>query len=157
MSFILEKITYPSSDGKNTVSGRIYTPKDGNVKGVLQISHGMIDHIGRYEAIAEYLTAHGYAVAGNDHLGHGETAKEDNDLGFFADEGSVDLILRDLHAMNRILRNKFQGIMPVLMGHSMGSFLSRLYAVKYAHSISGHIIHGTGGPMGAVLPMGCGS
>lgn len=156
MSYILSKINFESSDGKNTVSGRIYIPKERDIRGVVQLAHGMTDHTARYEELAEYLTSNGYVFAGNDHLGHGETAATDEDLGFFADKDGVDLILRDLHSMNKILRKTFPGVKPVIMGHSMGSFLSRLYVNKYPHTVSGHIIHGTGGPMGAILPLGKG-
>jgi len=156
MSYRLSEITYPSSDGKSTIHARIYAPDGGTVRGVVQLAHGMIDHSGRYELLANYLTSRGFVFAGNDHLGHGLSAPDSSDLGFFAEKDGIDHVLRDLHALNRILREKFHGMKPVLMGHSMGSFLSRLYVVKYPNSIQGHIIHGTGGPMGAVLPMGKG-
>ncbi len=154
MNYTLSSLTFKSCDGKNTIYGRIYTPASGEIRGVVQLSHGMVDHSGRYEALADYLTKNGYVFAGNDHLGHGNSVSDDADFGFFAEKGGVDLLLRDLHAMNRILREKFPGMEPVIMGHSMGSFLSRLYVEKYPHTVSGHIIHGTGGPMGVILPLG---
>lgn len=154
MNYTLSTVTFASSDQKNNIFGRIYAPASGVIRGVVQLSHGMVDHSGRYEALASYLTARGYVLAGNDHLGHGGSVSDDADFGFFADKGGVDLVLRDLHSMNRILREKFPGIKPVIMGHSMGSFLSRLYVEKYPHTVSGHIIHGTGGPMGVILPLG---
>lgn len=153
MNYILSQITFPSTDGKNTVNAKIYAPASGTIKGIVQLSHGMVDHVERYEALAEYLAARGYVFAGNDHLGHGDTVACDDDFGFFADKDGVTFLLRDLHAMNKLLREKFGGIKPVIMGHSMGSFLSRLYVEKYPNSISGHIIHGTGGPM-PILPLG---
>lgn len=154
MNYTISSITFRSCDEKNTIYGRIYTPVSGEIRGVVQLSHGMVDHTGRYEALADYLTKNGYVFAGNDHLGHGKSVSDDADFGFFAEKGGVDLVLRDLHAMNRILREKFPGVKPVIMGHSMGSFLSRLYVEKYPHTVSGHIIHGTGGPMGIILPLG---
>ena len=154
MNYTLSNVMFGSCDEKNTIHGRIYTPASGEIKGIVQLSHGMIDHSGRYEALADYLTKNGYVFAGNDHLGHGMSVSDDADLGFFAERGGVDLLLRDLHSMNRLLRERFPGLKPVIMGHSMGSFLSRLYVEKYPHTVSGHIIHGTGGPMGAILPLG---
>ena len=154
MNYTLMTVTYKSCDEINTVSGRIYIPSSGIIRGVVQLSHGMVDHTGRYEALADYLTKNGYVFAGNDHIGHGKSVSTDADFGFFAEKNGVDILLRDLHAMNRLLREKFPGLKPVIMGHSMGSFLSRLYVEKYPHTISGHIIHGTGGPMGPVLPLG---
>ena len=154
MNYTLSTVTFASTDGKNNIYGRIYTPASGVVRGVVQLSHGMVDHTGRYEALASYLCARGYVFAGNDHLGHGASVAADEDFGFFAESGGVDILLRDLHSMNRILRERFPGIKPVIIGHSMGSFLSRLYVNKYPHTVSGHVIHGTGGPMGIVLPLG---
>ena len=154
MNYELQLESFPSGDGKSTVAARIYVPRDKEIKGVLQIAHGMKDHVERYEVLAEALTKEGYVVAGNDHIGHGRTAKDKSDLGFFAEKDSVDIILHDLHTMNKILRNKFPSFTPVILGHSMGSFLSRLYVNKYPHTVAGHIIHGTGGPMGIILPLG---
>lgn len=154
MNYELQLESFPSGDGKSTVAARIYVPKNEEIKGVLQIAHGMKDHVERYEILAEALTKEGYVVAGNDHIGHGRTAKDKKDLGFFAEEDSINIILHDLHSMNRLLRTRFPEFKPVLLGHSMGSFLSRLYVNKYPHTVSGHIIHGTGGPMGAILPLG---
>ena len=152
MNYVLSHVNFPSTDGKSTVHCTIYEPK-GEVRGVVQLSHGMLDYVGRYTALADYLTARGYVLAGNDHLGHGGTAECDKDLGFFADKDGITCLLRDLHAMNKLLRERYHGMKPVILGHSMGSFLSRLYVEKYPNSVSGHIIHGTGGPM-AILPLG---
>ena len=145
-SYNISEISFPSADGKNTVHGEIYTPTVGGIRGVVQIVHGMIDHIGRYRLVAEFFTSHGYAVAGNDHLGHGKTAASPDDFGYFADSDGVLSVLRDIHTMNKHLRATFPGVPVILLGHSMGSFLSRLYVERHPHSISAHIIHGTGGP-----------
>ena len=154
MNYELKTVSFASADKKSTVSAKIYVPKEKEIIGVVQLAHGMIDHVGRYEALAEYLTGEGYVFAGNDHLGHGKTAATKEDFGFFADKNGVDAVLGDLYSMNKILRESFPEFKPVMMGHSMGSFLSRLYVRKYPDTVSGHIIHGTGGPMGAILPLG---
>ena len=156
MNYDISYTSFPSSDGKSIIKAKIYVPKNAEIKGVVQLSHGMKDHTARYEVLADHLTKNGYVFAGNDHIGHGESAPSDDLFGFFDEKDGAELLLKDLHAMNRILRNTFPGIKPVLLGHSMGSFLSRLYAVKYPHTISGHVIHGTGGPMGIILPFGKG-
>ena len=154
MNYELQLTSFPSKDGKSTAFARIYIPKDKAIKGVLQIAHGMKDHTERYEILAEALTGEGYVVAGNDHIGHGRTAKDKSDLGFFAKKDAINIILHDLHTMNKLLREMFPDFKPALLGHSMGSFLSRLYVNKYPHTVSGHVIHGTGGPMGVILPLG---
>lgn len=154
MNYELKYVSFASGDEKSTVKARIYVPKYKDVIGVVQLAHGMKDHVARYERLAEFLTGEGYVFAGNDHLGHGETASSKEDFGFFAEKNAIDIVLHDLHTMNRLLRKSFPAFKPILMGHSMGSFLSRLYVNKYPHTVSGHIIHGTGGPMGIILPLG---
>ena len=68
-----ETITFPSSDGRHT-SAVLYTMPDKPVRAVIQLSHGM-EYVRRYAPMAEFYAAHGIALAGNDHLGHGDTAK----------------------------------------------------------------------------------
>ncbi len=155
MNYTVQYVKFPSANGHSECTGTLYVPK-GEVRGVVQLSHGMVDHVGRYTLLADALAAHGYVLAGNDHLGHGLTAKGSGDpYGYFADDNGRELVLGDLYTMNTLLRERF-GMLPVLMGHSMGSFLSRLYTVRHPETVSGHIIHGTGGPMGAILPLGIG-
>lgn len=145
MSYRCERFTFPSSDGINTVSARAYVPENTDIVGIVTLSHGMRDYVGRYVNLAEYLTEKGYILAGNDHLGHGETAASAEDLGYFAAENGYSFVLDDLYKMNGEIKARYPGLPVVLMGHSMGSFLSRLYAEKYPDSIDGIIIHGTGG------------
>lgn len=145
MNYSCFEHSFLSKDGKNTVCGRIYVPNEDKVRGVIQLSHGMTDHVGRYERLAEFFTSHGFVFAGNDHLGHGKSVSDEDDFGFFASSGGTALLLHDLHAFNKYLRERFARVPIILMGHSMGSFLARLYANKYPHTVSGVIIHGTAG------------
>ena len=151
-TFKKEILTLQSTDGKNSLSVKCYLPGDGEVKAVLQISHGMTDYVERYEELASYLSREGIALVGNDHLGHGDTVASPLDFGFFASEGGVNFLVDDLHSVTEYITERF-GMRPVLMGHSMGSFIARLYAVKYPEDIGGIIIHGTAGKNPA-LPFG---
>lgn len=150
MNYNFSEIRYPSKDGLNNIYACLYTPKFCTAKGIVQIVHGMVDYVERYEELAEFLTGEGYIVAGNHHLGHGKTALNSDELGFFGSSPSVDILLRDIHSMNRYLRDTFPTLPLVIFGHSMGSFLTRLYIEKYPHSIKGAVIHGTSGPLKAV-------
>lgn len=155
-NYIHRELSFLSSDGKNTVHAEIFEPKEEQIKAVVQISHGMIDYIGRYSALAEYLTDRGYIVAGCDHLGHGQTAQNEEDFGYFAKKNGYNYVIEDLKSMNGILKSRYKGLPIIMLGHSMGSFLARLYAVKYPQTIDGVIIHGTGGknplaPIGIAL------
>lgn len=146
MNYNFSEITYPSKDGKNTIYAEIYTPKLRSAKGIIQLAHGMVDYVGRYKDFADYLTGEGYIFAGNHHLGHGKSAASDNDFGIFAEDGGVDFLIGDMHTMNKYLRETFPTLPLIVMGHSMGSFITRLYVEKHPHSMQGAIIHGTGGP-----------
>ena len=145
MNYNLTEISYPSSDGKHTIYAEMYTPKNATARAVVQLAHGMIDYTARYKELAEYLTSRGYILAGNHHLGHGRSAADGADFGYFADKGGLDFVIEDMHTMNAKLRELFPTLPVVLFGHSMGSFLSRLYATRYPRSIKGLVIHGTGG------------
>jgi alpha-beta hydrolase superfamily lysophospholipase len=106
----------------------------------------MIDYTGRYLELADYLTGEGYIFAGHNHLGHGKSAGSKEDFGFFGEENGAEFVLKDMYLMNKYLRHTFPTLPLYLLGHSMGSFISRLYVLEHPHTVSGLIIHGTGGP-----------
>ena len=151
MSYTFKEISLPSCDGKNKLHAEMYVPSS-EVRAVVQLAHGMIDYVGRYEALAKYLAERGVAFVGNDHLGHGKTAACSEDLGYFADKDGYKLVVDDLYRMNTLIKQEFPGKPVVLLGHSMGSFMARLYATRYPESISAIIIHGTGGANPLLAP-----
>ena len=150
MNYLHKELSFPSSDGKNNIHAEIFIPSDNKIRGVVQISHGMRDYIGRYALLVEAFTAAGFVVAGNDHLGHGGSVKTQDDFGLFASGGGYNYVIDDVYKMNRILKLQYPDKPIVLLGHSMGSFICRLYASHYAETINGLIIHGTAGPNPAV-------
>lgn len=130
----------------------IWLPDDQNVTSVLQIAHGMTEHIGRYEAFAKYLTQHGIAVAGFDLRGHGHN-EGDKECAFFGENG-WDYALEDIHTFYKLLREKFPQAKHFMFGFSLGSFLLREYFTKYNHDdVAGAIIMGTGHQPAVVLSM----
>lgn len=140
-----ETVTVPSSDGVHDLSGVVYHPPAAPV-GIFQISHGMTEHMARYDRFMRELAASGWLACGYDHLGHGHTAADPADLGFIASRGGDDLLLRDVAIFAEAMGTRFGADLPlVLMGHSMGSFIARLATEKYVkpHKL---IIMGTGGP-----------
>lgn len=145
MTYRKERITYPSADGKNTVAAYIFTPEEGEVRAVLQLCHGMCEYILRYEPFAAYLCAHGIAFAGNDHLGHGETAACAEDLGYTVDAAHM---VADVRTLTGLLKERFGKDIPFFFaGHSMGSFIARTYLSRYGREgITAAIIIGTAGP-----------
>ena len=146
MNYNFTELTFPSADGKNTVYAELYTPKSVTARGIVQLAHGMIDHPGRYKELADYLTAHGYVFAGNHHLGHGRTARDPEDFGFFAERDGAELLVKDMHTLNRYLRDTFPTLPLAVFGHSMGSFITRKYILEHPHSMRAAVILGTSGP-----------
>lgn len=67
-------VSIPSSDSSAVLNIEIFAPKDkSNLKGMIQICHGMTEHMDRYNEFAEYFTANGYIVFGNDIISHGRS------------------------------------------------------------------------------------
>ena len=145
MSVKKRDIQFKSSDGQTMVAAYFYEDDTTPPKAVVQISHGMCEYIGRYDGFAAYLCSRGFAVCGNDHLGHGATSTQETD-GFFGPTGSRRFVLEDLHEMNRLAHEQYPGLPVVLLGHSMGSFFAREYAARWPGTINALLISGTGGP-----------
>ena len=146
MNYNFNEYRFPSADGKNTIYAEIYTPKHAAPKGIVQLAHGMIDYTGRYTALASFLCEHGFIFAGNHHLGHGKSVGTGEDFGFFAERDGYKYVLEDINSMNKYLHKTHPDLPVILLGHSMGSFISRLYVAEHPTAVSGLIIHGTGGP-----------
>lgn len=140
-----ESISYPSADGKHTVAAYLYTAPGVPVRAILQLCHGMTEWIGRYRHMAQFYAEHGIALAGNDHLGHGNTVKPE-ERGHYGEPDGRRHLLEDLHTLNGILHQRFPGLPLIFYGHSMGSFYARWYAECYPDTINALVISGTGGP-----------
>ncbi len=139
---IIDKII-PSTDGKNTLQGIMYIP-NGDIKGIFHLVHGMNEYIGRYEHLFEFLTNEGYACVGFDNLGHGKTAKK-GDHGFIASKHGDKYLIDDVKAFADSVKADYPNLPYYLMGHSMGSFITRLAVAKYPHLADKYICCGTGG------------
>ena len=134
---------YLSKDGETEIHAIEWIP-DGEIKAVLQICHGMSEHIGRYEEFAEYLNARGVYVVGHDHLGHGRSVQGDEYYGYFHAEKGNQYVIGDIQALRSITERKHPDIPYFMLGHSMGSFLLRQYLTMYADGLKGAVIMGTG-------------
>ncbi|MBO5513075.1 MAG: alpha/beta fold hydrolase [Mogibacterium sp.] len=149
-------IYYPSTDGKTQIHAIVWEP-DGKPKAILQIIHGMVEFIDRYDGFAKYLNEHGFLVAGEDHLGHGESVQSDEYHGYFGDEGNAHVIA-DIHHLRELLQKEYPDTPYLMLGHSMGSFLIRQYITEngcaYAQGLKGVIVMGTGWQPAPVLAMG---
>ena len=147
---------YPSVDGKTQIHAIRWEP-EGEPKAILQIIHGMVEFIDRYDDFARYLTEHGYLVTGEDHLGHGASVQSDEYHGYFGKDGN-EWVIADIHQLRIMMHEEFPDLPYLMLGHSMGSFLVRQYITekegRYAEGLSGVIVMGTGWQPGAVLAAG---
>ena len=149
----MTNIKISSTDNVNELQVYIWEPEN-KPSAILQISHGMQEHIGRYEEFATFLNSKGVLVIGNDHLGHGYSAKDENDLGYFGANRS-QTVVDDLHAVTLFAKEKYGNDVPFfLFGHSMGSFMARRYLMTYGGELTGAILSGTGSQPGLILSCG---
>ncbi len=121
---------------------------DGEVKGIVQLSHGMVETKEYYYSFMEDLAAEGYCCVIHDHRGHGKSVKNDDDLGYMYEETS-DYLVEDLHQITRIMRESIPGVPLFLFGHSMGSLIVRKYIKKYDQEIQKLIVCGSPSMNGA--------
>ena len=133
---------------------RKWMPETTDIKGVLQIAHGMQEHSKRYTEFGEYMTNKGYVVYINDHRGHGQTAKTIDKLGFFAEKNGWNLIVEDQFILSKKIKEEYPDVPLFLLGHSMGSFIARIYATLYKNEIDGLIISGTNKKPATLLQFG---
>ena len=145
----LSSFYLPSSDGLTILNCKMWLPQDGaKPRGVVQLVHGMAEHIGRYDAFARFLTSHGFAVVGHDHIGHGGSAREgeqpQNRWGVLGHGADAEHLVTDVHVVRQYAQERFGDVPYVVFGHSMGSFVVRAYLIEHAGGLAGAIVCGTG-------------
>lgn len=138
-----EDFTYESRDGINKIHAVRWTPDDLKPIGILQIIHGMAEHVERYEDFANFACSKGFIVTAEDHLGHGATVT-DGTYGYFCRKDPATVVVRDVHRLKKITQEQFPGLPYFILGHSMGSFILRNYLFRYGSGIDGAIVMGTG-------------
>lgn len=138
-----EEFYYDSRDGINKIHAIRWIP-EGEPKAVLQIVHGMAEYVDRYHDFAEKMAQKGFVVVGNDHLGHGLSVPEGGTYGYFCENDPATVVVRDVHRLKKLTQQEYPGLPYFIMGHSMGSFITRNYLCKYGTGIDGAIIMGTG-------------
>ena len=140
----------PSNDGITKLHGYVWAP-DVQPRFILQLVHGMVEYIDRYDAFASFLAANDIAVIGHDHLGHGKSITDESRLGFFAEKDGYKIVIDDMHAVTEEGKKRFPGVKNYILGHSMGSFMVRRYLAVYPEAVDGAIIMGTGYQQPATL------
>jgi alpha-beta hydrolase superfamily lysophospholipase len=114
-----------------------------NIRGVVQIAHGLGEHMGRYAELAQTLVHREFVVYGNDHRGHGLTARDSGSFGDFGPAG-FDQLVGDMLCLQVIAKKEHPDKPYILLGHSMGSFAAQQFILDHSHSIDGLALSGSG-------------
>lgn len=149
-----QEFRFPSADGATALYGRTWAPEHGAPKAVLQLVHGIAEHIGRYDRFARFMSDHGYLVCAEDHLGHGNTPKNAENLGYTADKDGWVKMTDNVRALHERIAPQYPGIPYFILGHSMGSFLTRSYLIRYPGTVDACALLGTGQQPESVLKAG---
>ncbi len=151
------KIAFKSFDNKqlNLVQWKPNT--DQEIRGVLQVIHGMAEHILRYEELARFFCENGFVVYGHDQRGHGKSLAKDDVIGFIADENGWDIYLQDVHAVNEFIVDENPKLPIFILGHSMGAIVASAYRQKYDNPhVKGYILSALAFEQGFLSKLGIG-
>lgn len=153
------ELRYPSADGASCIRALVWEPDavaaGAPPRAVVQLVHGMAEHVERYERFAGVLCAAGYAVCAEDHIGHGGSVAAFDGLGHIPLNGGVDMLLEDMHALRKLVVARYgsaatadqpnsSSVAYVLFGHSLGSFMVRVYLARWGEGVSAAVVCGTG-------------
>lgn len=132
-----------SSDNVHSLNCKLFIP-DGQPVALFQAVHGMTEHLERYNGFLRSLCEKGYLCFIHDNLGHGKSVNSDSELGFIANKNGARLLVDDVEKVYRYVSKLYPNKEHFLFGHSMGSFITRLYCERYGDSLSGYIMMGSG-------------
>ncbi len=149
----LERFTFPSTDGTSTISACAWWPagmapsqstERPAPHGVVQLVHGMAEHIDRYDAFARFLASHGFLVVGHDQIGHGRSCSPEH-WGELPVGSGAQALVEDIDVLRGMTQQRIATGTPyIVFGHSMGSFEVRSYIAHHGEGLAGAIICGTG-------------
>ena len=142
-----EELRFPSADGRSTIRALVWWPAlaaGARPRGVVQVIHGMAEHVERYGALACLFAAHGFVVCGDDHAGHGASCDPDS-YGCLPARGGAEALVADEHTLRRLMTERVDADVPyLLLGHSLGSYIARVYLAERGEGLAGVVLSGTG-------------
>ena len=145
LEFLTKEYNFPSASGLCDIFAQSAAPIDyGSIKGVVQISHGMAEYSNRYSRFALELCKAGYAVYISDHVGHGFSVSDRENLGYFGDNGE-ETFITDLKTLTDMAKGEYPDLPFFMIGHGMGSLIARKYTAKYGYLLDGVVYTGTSG------------
>lgn len=143
-------VGFLSHDGVSKIKGIEWKPvevrgrKRAAPRGVVQIAHGMVEHVGRYDEFARHLAEQGFVVCAADHIGHGRSVSSPEELGCLPVDGK-EILIEDVHELRKTVASRYSRQTPyILFGHSMGSFIVRAYLARHGEDVDAAVICGTG-------------
>lgn len=134
------RFTYPAKDGTE-IAGYRWDPV-GKPRGAVQLTHGMGEHVQRYDALARAITGRGLVAYGQDHRGHGATARSADELGQLGPDGWTQLV-GDIDLLVSRIHDEQPGLPLVLLAHSMGSFAVQQYLLDHSDRVDAVVLTGT--------------
>ncbi len=144
--------SFRSSDKTHDIAYYVVFPT-GNVRGVVQIAHGMAEYFERYNAFADFLADNGFVVCGEDHLGHGSSVNGADDYGYFSENDGWQNVIKDMYKLAKMMKRNYPEVPYFVFGHSMGSFLARAFVTKCSRLLDGAVFCGTSGGTGGTEVM----
>ena len=148
---MVEDFYFTSSTGNKIYAKMWRNEEIEQYRGIVQLVHGMQEHIERYDEFAKEIAKNGYIVVGHDHLGHGKTATNKEDFGYFAKENGWEHLAQDVHILQKEISRKYPKLPYIIFGHSMGSLVVRTYLTKYNDNLTGVILSGTSGQKAGLI------
>lgn len=131
------EIFLKSSDNETNIHMVIWEP-EGKIYGILQVNHGISEHILRYDEMATFLNKGGLVVVGIDFIGHGSSTNSKNM--YFGSNGSYKYLIEDINNSVSYVRQLYNGVPYIMLGYDMGAYLSILYSSMYGNNIDGIIL-----------------
>lgn len=148
-----EDFYFDSCTGHNRIRVRKCTP-DIAPRTVIQIEHGIAEHIERYDDFMMFLAENGFVAVGDDHLGHGKSISSPEDQGIFEEKDGWSFVLKDIDTLRSMMRREYPDLPYIFFGHSMGSFLVRSYIILHPEKYDAAVISGTGHQSAALVTGG---
>ncbi len=127
--------TFTAGDGGNLALQYWPVPEGAVRRGIVVLVHGLGEHAGRYDRLAQRLVDWGYSVIGYDQVGHGDSEGV---------RGCLPATLRlvdDLDDVVGSVRNRLKpGERLIVLGHSMGGVVAACWVLLRPSRIDGLVL-----------------
>lgn len=133
---------YLSADKKTTIHAVEWLP-ESKPKAIVQIAHGVTEHINSYDKMAEFFNQEDMVLVGNDHLGHGHSIAEGAEPMYFGPPGSWNWVVQDMYTCLMRTKEKYPDIPYYIVGLSLGSFVVRTLLIQHPGEVDGAVLVGT--------------